>query len=282
MYVIDFFRNLFKRSNFGAIIYLVLNTILLLLIFGSEDIRGFFAVLAVYFCSLAVALSPVGEFILRLQTGSKVIKRVDVSNKIQPIFDRVYQKAKQKDNSIANDIKLFINYDPMPNAFAVGRKTVCITSGLLDLPDEEIEAILAHEFAHLAHKDTDLLLAISVGNFIVTGFFLIIRVIMNITAIFLGEDGFGAVIGSAMIGLFMWIWTKIGMALVMHSSRQNEFDADEFAYHLGYGNELASALDRLVGHEPQAKLLKAVYSTHPNVNDRIGKLQTLGATYSAI
>ena len=62
--------------------------------------------------------------------------------------------------------------------------------------------------------------------------------------------------------------------------RQNEYVADEFAYKLGYGNILASVLDRQMCSAPENGLLKALYSTHPHSDDRIARLQNLGATYS--
>ena len=66
----------------------------------------------------------------------------------------------------------------------------------------------------------------------------------------------------------------------MWSMRQNEFVADEFAYKLGYGNMLASILDRQRSSTPNNGLIKALYATHPHNDDRIARLQELGATYS--
>lgn len=281
MYFFDFFKNLFKKSNVGIIIYLILNVILLLMFFGNQSAGGFFKVIIIYAISLIIALSPVGELILRLQTGSKNITRRDIREKIVPLFKNVYEKAKQKDLNLPKDISIFIHYDPTPNAFAVGRKTICVTQGLLTLPEEEIEAILAHEFAHLSHKDTDLLLVIMVGNLIVTTIFIVTQLIIAIVAAIAGKHGWIVALVSVIVGAFMWIWTKIGMLLVLHAGRQNEFNADKFASDIGYGTELASALDKITGQQPEFGLWKAIQSTHPNTHDRIGKLQDLGAEYSS-
>lgn len=54
--------------------------------------------------------------------------------------------------------RLQVSPDPSPNAFSVGLRvpgTIVVTRGLLEhLPDQEIEAVLAHELAHLERRDT--------------------------------------------------------------------------------------------------------------------------------
>jgi heat shock protein HtpX len=54
--------------------------------------------------------------------------------------------------------RVAISYSDIPNAFATGRSpnrsAVCVTTGLLDrLTAEEVEAVLAHELSHVAHRD---------------------------------------------------------------------------------------------------------------------------------
>ena len=298
MYMVDFFQRITRKSNIPVLIYLVLNIFVIAAIISMILMLPYWAAflvgIVVYAISLAVALSPIGEWILRMQTGCKKINRVEIREYIEPIFNEVYQKARAKDPTISTDVKLFLSDDPEPNAFATGRKTVCITEGLLHVPEEQIKATLAHEFGHLSHKDTDLILVISVGNMIVTGVIMFIRLIldlmhliMSIAAIFMGGDeGFlaslAATLYHAAISLVVAgltrLWTWLGTMRVMQSSRANEYEADQFAYELGYGEELCMLLETIDGSHAQG-LFATLVSSHPEKNDRIGKLQELGCSY---
>lgn len=300
MYLVDFFKRMTSKSNIPVLIYLVLNVFvigaIMNMLFGGNFAVCLLGGIVLYAISLVIALSPFGEFILRLQTGCKKIKRVEQINYIEPIFREVYDKAKKLDPSIPDDVQLFMNSDEDPNAFATGRKTICITEGMLNMPVDQIKATLGHEFGHLAHKDTDLILVVSVGNLIVSAFILgirlfidLIHILFSLVTMFLGgPEGaiaaicnalYHAMISAIVFGL-TWLWTKIGVLLVMKSSRSNEFEADEFSFNLGYGNELCILLDSISGSHAKG-LFANLASSHPDKDDRIAKLQELGATYRA-
>lgn len=303
MYLVDFFKRITRKSNIPVLIYLVLNIFVIAwivgLVLGGGEMpfwKAFLIGIVLYVVSLLIALSPIGEWILRLQTGCKKIKRVEQLSFIEPIFREVYDKAKKLDPSIPDDVQLYMNSDEDPNAFATGRKTICVTEGMLHMPTEQIKATLGHEFGHLAHKDTDLILVVSVGNLIVTAFILVIRLaidffhlIFSIATIFVGgsEGALAALLNTvyhlmitAIVSGLTWIWTKLGVLLVMKASRANEYEADEFSFNLGYGNELCILLDSISGSHAKG-LFANLASSHPDKDDRIARLQELGATYRA-
>ena len=272
MYFLDFAKNLFRKTNVGLIVYLILNLGLLFVMFGSEDPRGIPMVIVIYMISLIVALSPAGEALLRWQTKSKKISDDSISSRIDPLFREVYKKAITVDQRLSKNIEIFINSDPSPNAFAVGRNTICINEGLLQLPDREILAILAHEFGHLSNKDTDALLVVSVGNMLVTGLLLFFKALFRFAELFLGKDGIAAGLGYVFISLFMYMWTKLGIILINFSGRQCEYEADKFASKLGYGAALAESLNRISSTKPKDGFLKAIMSSHPDSGLRVAAL----------
>ena len=289
MYILSMLKSLFRPSNIGTIIFFLLNAFLIVWIFSGGKPENIGTMVLIYFISVLVALSPVGEWYFSLIAGARKMRRLDMRAKITPIFEKVYRKAKAKTPLLPNTVILKVMYDPNPNAFAVGRRTICVTEGLFDLPDDMIEGILAHEIGHLALHHTVIQLMIGGGNFIISTFILILHILSTLAS---GAATVGAltsrscstgclysIFGALCAGL-MWIWTKFCMVFLMWSSRANEYEADRYAFEIGYGYELAYALDTLGTGVPQNTLLKALYSTHPETNDRIGKLQALGVPYS--
>lgn len=285
------FGRIFRLSNLGTLIFFLLNIGLILALFCPYDVtfEAVAPLVVCYIVTVLISLSPIGEWTLAALAGAKEIKRKDIKIRLIPLLEIVFEQAKGRTPSMINSIHLKIIHDQSPNAFAIGRRTICVTDGLLNLSDEEIMAVFAHEIGHLAYQHSAIQLLIGGGNLFISGFLLIIKIICwIITGIF-------AIVGistkSFWGGLFMtlfgslsavliWLWTKFCMLFLMWSMRQNEFVADEYAYKLGYGAILASVLDRHMCSAPENGLLKALYSTHPHSDDRVARLQDLGANYS--
>ena len=280
-----------RISNLGTLLFFLLNIGLLLFIFYPNGITFEKAVslIAVYAITVLISFSPVGEWVLALMAGAKEIKRKDIKIKLIPLLEIVFEQAKREVPSMVNSVHLKIIHDDSPNAFAIGRKTICVTDGLLNLSDDEIMAIFAHELGHLAYHHSSIQLLIGGGNLFISGFLLILKLTCwFITALFtlfaIGTRKIGRGLLITAIGsissIAIWLWTKFCMLFLMWSMRQNEYLADEYAYKLGYGNILAYLLDQKLSSAPQKGLLKALYAKHPSNDDRITRLQELGATYS--
>ena len=303
MYIKDLMKKIVEGKNLLIIAYLLINIffagmllqILLSVVMSTtpNTIVVYLGGFVLYIFSIVIALSPVGEFIIRIQTGCRALSKEDGSY-INPLFREVYNRAKKENPSIPDDVQLFVNHDEVPNAFATGRKTICITKGLLKeakTSPEAVKAVLGHEFGHISNKDTDFIMLISVGNLIVNGCILgiqliitLFRLILSFIGLFIGgREGwfYTIVVGlndlaiTLIVGTLMKGWTKLGVWIVMKSYRDNEFKADKFAADLGYGEELCSFLNTI--DEPGAKgLFATLESTHPRKEDRIEKLQMYG------
>jgi heat shock protein HtpX len=144
----------------------------------------------------------------------------------------------------------------VPNAFATGRSpkaaVVCATTGLLRRLDEpEIEAVLAHEISHVAHRDVAVM-TIASGLGMIAG--LLTRV-MFYSEIFGGgrggnnnNSGGQLVMIELIVTLVSVIVYFVSFLLTMALSRYRELAADRSgAILIGQPSLLASALIKISG-----------------------------------
>ena len=191
----------------------------------------------------------------------------------------------------------------MPNAFATGRSpkhaVICATRGIMNrLNDEELEAVLAHELSHVAHRDVAVM-TIASGVGMLAG--LVSRVAM--WGAILGGGGRGRG-GQNIVLLEMVTWIVslviyvIAYLLTMALSRYRELAADRSgAILIGKPSVLASALVHITGDMgkiPRTDLRKAesmnafffapalasgtaasLFSTHPSLEKRLDQLNKL-------
>jgi len=284
------FRRYFRLSNLGTLVFFILNLFLLVLIFtdGFLNMEIVPTIVVAYVLTIGISLSPIGEWFLAVMVGAREIKRLDTKIRIVPLLEVVYNKAKKESPDMVNSIHLKIIHDSVPNAYAIGRHTICVTDGLFDLSDDMIMGVLAHEVGHIVNHHSVLQLLIGGSNILITGFLVMLKIIAYfITVIFslfaIRSRSFLAGILIAFTGamstIAIWLWTKFCMLFLMVSMRANEYAADEYARTIGFGYELASALDVIHSNAPTNGFLKALYSTHPDYNDRVARLQEAGVDY---
>jgi heat shock protein HtpX len=185
-------------------------------------------------------------------------------------------------------------YEGEPNAFATGMSKnaglVAVSTGLLQsMTQEEVEAVLAHEVAHIANGDmvTMTLIQGVVNTFVV---FLARIVGYLVDKLVFRREGEGPGIGYFITTLVMEILLGIlASIIVAWFSRQREFRADSGAASLmGRKQPMINALARLGGVEAgdlpksiQAAGIGskagmfALFSSHPPMEDRIRALQEL-------
>lgn len=183
-------------------------------------------------------------------------------------------------------------YPGEPNAFATGAfknsALVAVSTGLLEsMTQEEVEAVVAHEVAHVANGDmvTMTLIQGVVNTFVV----FLSRLVGYAVDKQLNKDGNGQGIGYFATSLICQIvFGILASMIVAWFSRQREFRADAGAAdYMGEPNSMISALSRLGGLAPgklpqniQASGISdrpgflALFSTHPPIEDRIAALRS--------
>jgi heat shock protein HtpX len=281
-YILNSLKNIFSISNIGMLIWMIANVTFIVWFFHLiwSPPRNYIYGILIYLISVIMALSPVGEWLLRFMNHAEEMTE-EVKSKLMPLWNNVYNKAKEKNPNLPHDVKFYIINDGEVNAFATGRKTVCVNDGLLEcLSDDEIEAVLSHELGHLSYCHTYVSLIIVCGNIIVNILFWFIRLLNDLFTLFctwVTESCFAYVLGfikDFIFGGIVYVWNKIGIILCNHTSRVNEYEADKFAWELGYGKKLIDALRKLSGSAEVKNLQTAIMSTHPYTSDRIERLES--------
>jgi heat shock protein HtpX len=145
--------------------------------------------------------------------------------------------------------KVYIIPDASPNAFATGRNpehaAVAATEGILRvLPQPELEGVIAHELAHVKHRD---ILISSVAATIAAAIMMFARMAMYAGMFGGGRDDHREGGTNPVAMLAMMILAPIAAMLIqMAISRSREFAADAGAAAItGNPHALASALRRI-------------------------------------
>ncbi len=191
--------------------------------------------------------------------------------------------------------RVYVIPDDSPNAFATGRNprraAVAATTGLLRFLDEpEIEGVIAHELAHVRHRD---ILIGSIAATVAATIMMVARM-AQFAAIFGGFGGRDGEEGSNPLALLATIIVAPIAALLIQAaiSRSREFAADRGAVAIAgnpYG--LVNALKKIEAAQQRIPLdanpatahmfimmplsgrgMLSLFSTHPPTGQRIRAL----------
>jgi heat shock protein HtpX len=186
--------------------------------------------------------------------------------------------------------------NPQPNAFATGRNpqnaAVAASTGLLErLSHEEVAAVMAHELAHVQHRDT-------LTMTIVATLAGAISMLGNFAFFFGGNRQNNNSFGIVGVLVAMIVAPFAAMMVQMAVSRTREYEADRRGAEIcGHPLWLASALDKIARSaeripNPDAERnpamahlfiinplsgerMDSLFSTHPSTENRIAALEAL-------
>ena len=192
--------------------------------------------------------------------------------------------------------RVYIIHEDQPNAFATGRNpehaAVAATTGILQmLSERELRGVMAHELAHVKHRD----ILISTISATMAG---AISALANFAMFFSGRDEEGRptnIVASIAVSLLAPLAASL---IQMAISRAREFEADRGGAEIaGDPHALADALLKIdafargipmptaEAHPETGQMmimnplsgggLRGLFSTHPATEERVARLRAL-------
>ena len=243
---------------------------------------------------LALAVAVAMNFFSYWFSDTMVLKMYNaqqVDETSAPQFYRMVQDLAQRAGLPMPKVYL-INEDA-PNAFATGRNpehaAVAATTGILrTLSERELRGVMAHELAHVKHRD----ILISTVSATMAG---AISMLANFAMFFGGRNSEGRST-NPIVGMLVMLLAPIAAGLIqMAISRGREFEADRGGAEIsGEPQALASALQKIhriaqglplattERHPETAQMmivnplsaggLRGLFSTHPATEERVERL----------
>lgn len=190
--------------------------------------------------------------------------------------------------------RVYVIHEDQPNAFATGRNpenaAVAATTGIMQvLTPRELRGVMAHELAHVRHRDT----LISTISATLAG---AISSVAQLGMLFGGQHRDGEGSTNPIAGLLLMLFAPIAAMLIQFAiSRSREFEADRGGAEIsGDPKALAAALDKIERyakglpmptaeqHPETAQMmivnplsgggLRGLFSTHPSTQERVARL----------
>jgi len=252
---------------------------------------------------LIALVAALGMNLFAYWNSDKMVLRMSNAHEVGPndapeLFGIVQQLSERAGLPMP---RVYLIDEDQPNAFATGRDpehaAVAATTGLLrSLSREEVAGVMAHELAHVRHRDT---------------------LIMTIAATLSGAIGMLASFGGLMGGgrdsegrplvnpvVAMILAPLAAMLVQMAISRGREYEADRMGAEIcGQPLWLASALAKLhagtqqipnhaaeanpatahmyIANPLHAGGLRSLFSTHPAMEERIARLEAMAGQMGA-
>lgn len=248
---------------------------------------------------IALAIAAAMNLYAWWNSGASVLryfKAREVDARTAPsLYNTVRQLA---DNAGLPMPRVYVAENDHPNAFATGRgpanAAVCATTGLLRLLDErEVAGVMAHEMAHVKHRDT---LVMTITATLAGA----ISMLANFAMFFGSGDRRDNPPGIVGVLAVMILSPLAAMLVHMGISRGREYEADRggaeicrhplwLASELGKLHRGAQRINNMAAENNpatahmfivsplHARATDSLFSTHPAVENRIARLKALAA-----
>ena len=228
------------------------------------------------------------KWMAKISTGAQVIEQPRNADE-QWLLDTVNKQAAKAGIKMP---EVAIYDSPEPNAFATGMtknsSLVAVSTGLLrNMRQNEVEAVLGHEVAHVANGDmVTMALLQGVLNTFVIFFAKIVAYVVDRVILKNEEEGHSLafIVTDIIAQILFGILASI---IAMKFSRYREFHADNGGAYLAGKENMIAALRRLQTMQPgelpdqmaafgisaKKSSFGDLFKSHPDLEDRIARLE---------
>ncbi|KFZ31803.1 heat shock protein HtpX [Pseudidiomarina salinarum] len=286
---------LFLATNLAILLVLGLVMNVLLPAFGIDPsgYGGLLLFAAAFGFGGAFISLAISRWMAKRTTGAQVITQP--RNSTETWLLQTVQRLSRKAGIPMPEVAIFDS--PAPNAFATGaskkNSLVAVSTGLLrHMNQDEVEAVLAHEVAHIANGDMVTLTLIQgvVNTFVIFFARVVAGAIDNATrSSSQSGQGLGGMAYFAIVMVLELVFGILASIIVFWFSRQREFRADAGSAQLVGRDKMIAALRRLqqgqesqldgsmmaFGIQSESRRFSELFLTHPPLERRIHALQQL-------
>lgn len=286
-----------KENEFKLFFFITLTSLIILFLgYLISDILGLGTAGIMVSVIIAIGTNFISYFFSK-DMVLKSQKAIPMSKEAYPEYYSMVQQLCEQNNILLPE--LYYIESPALNAFATGRNqknaAVVVTSGLLkQVPLDEISGIVGHELSHILHKD------IMVMSFITTlvGCMSIFASTLRNSSTYNRYDRNNNNNGSSLaiiVGAVAAIIAPFAAMLIqMAVSRSREYMADatgglicgnpkllaKALYRISHsGSEMPTANSAVaplyISNPLKNNFITNLFSTHPNIDDRIKRLNEM-------
>lgn len=282
---------LFLATNIAVLAVISIILSILGLNNGNNGVAQILAVSAVIGFTGSIISLFMSKTIAKQSVGAEVITQP--RNETETWLLRTVENQARQWNLKTPEVAIY--HSSEPNAFATGASRnsslIAVSTGLLrHMTRDEVEAVLAHEMAHIGNGDMVTLTLIQgvVNTFVI---FLSRLIAQLVTQNHHNQDQNNT--NSTHTGTYLLVSTLMQLLfgclasiIVMWFSRQREYRADAGAAKLVGPCKMISALQRLKGQTSElpkemsamgiaSESKDSLFSTHPSLDNRIARLKLL-------
>lgn len=275
---------LFLMTNIAVLVVISIVLSVLGLNGGGQGMGGMLASAAVIGFTGSIISLLLSKTMAKSSVGAQVI--TTPQNETEAWLLQTVENQARQWNLKTPEVAIYDS--PEPNAFATGasknNSLVAVSTGLMrSMTHDEVEAVLAHEMAHIGNGDmVTLTLIQGVVNTFVVFFARIVASLVSQNRDGESNNGMYFLVYTIMQVLFGFLASLI----VMWFSRQREYRADAGAAKLVGAPKMIAALQRLKGESsdlPKEMMAMGIASeakdsllaTHPSLDNRIARLKAI-------